>query len=117
DDLKAPLAGGEGGSETGGAASHDKDVGFHRCCGSRYHWRRIISAQNPGPIAKRTPYVPDSGALFMRVSSRTRRTEAEERFPNRFRHSREVATASSGRPRVSLMAFNTFGPPGCMTQV
>ena len=78
----------------------------------RHHSRRSISELKPGPMAARMLLVPGAGRRCFMISSRTTRTEAEERLPTRRRTSQETSRSSRERPRACCGGFEDFGAAG-----
>lgn len=75
DDIEAAPASRERRREAGRAATDDDEIG------GAHHCSRSSSEQKPGPIASRIPRLPGLGGAFAITSSRTIRTEGEERLP------------------------------------
>ena len=75
DDIEAAPASCERRGEAGRAATDDDEIG------GAHHCSRRSSEQKPGPIASKTPRLPGRGGAFAMTSSRTMRTEGEERLP------------------------------------
>src|SRR3984957_1398570 len=99
DETRIGGMGGSGGSEE----TRDGRIGVERRGKkvSGYHRSKTNSEQKPGPRAPRMLQVPGSGRRRVMNSSRTTRTEAEERLPTLRRHCQEASSAWSARPRAS----------------
>nr|AYM53544.1 serine/threonine protein kinase with TPR repeats [Cystobacter ferrugineus] len=74
------------------------------------------SIVNPGPKASITPYSPGRGLSWAIMSSRTRKTVAEEQLPYSSRMCQVERSWVSVSPYFWPMTSTIFGPPGWMAQ-
>src|ERR1700761_8193085 len=82
-----------------------------RAQGYAPHRRSTSSEQKPGPIAARSPHVPGAGRQCCNVSSKTNKTEAEDRLPVLRRQLQETSRARGLTPSAASVASSTLGPP------
>jgi hypothetical protein len=54
-DIKTNLTCSQGSSESGRSPTNNEHISLRWCEGGNHHFNRIISRQNPGPMAIRTP--------------------------------------------------------------
>src|ERR1700722_6361249 len=98
--IKPDLTSGQRGSDSSWTTANDEYICLGWCKDGGHHFNRMISRQNPGPMAISTPKVPSGGLSFIKTSSRTRRTEADERLPNCLRQFHDRSRSLSFKSSV-----------------